>query len=584
MNKRFNVVTVILVAVLVFAGCNNDPDPDDGPDIWKEADIVVVGAGLAGSAAAMTAVEEDPNIKVILIEAGISAGGTMARAAGGMAKVIYDWHDDPTGSRAIWDATMFPTAATNVYTGIPDSGYPDYGKLGALALYAKELYDVVYPRWGIAPVGPWQQIAGQQSMYGGAYTDGKSGGTGAEGARLYNNAVNKFANESNGRFEFIIQCKATDLYRPDGVVSGVYVTHGGTSNKIIKAKKTIIATGGFTQSSSWIKQTNPDFSDYNVAAMADYNRSMAVRDADGGMIQPVRNAGAALYKNWNIHLQGAVYDERLADTGEYRPAFISPIYAVGPQLQMHYQMLINNEGKRFVSENAGVAYGTGPSNRISPNPHGKSYQLGHYLWEEGKPPYFAIFNKDNPSVDVTTPGSTWAGMTPPATAINLNAALEAGVALSIDAVVKGNTLSELADNMKLSATAKAEFLAQAISYNQLVDSATGATGTDTTIDPLNKRASMLTKKFRDGVDGPFYAVKVYPESHISMGGPVTNEHGQIMTAEVNGTPIPNLYGAGEFSNRDYFNWAYQAASSLLLYPAIGRAVAIHAIQAIAAED
>jgi succinate dehydrogenase/fumarate reductase flavoprotein subunit len=206
------------------------------------------------------------------------------------------------------------------------------------------------------------------------------------------------------------------------------------------------------------------------------------------------------------------------------------------------------------------------------------------LWEEGKPPYYAIFNKDNPSVDVTTPGSTWAGMTPPATAINLNAALEAGVALSIDAVVKGNTLSELADNMKLSATAKAAFLVQAASYNQLVDNATDAAGTDTTIDPLNKRASMLTKKFRDGVDGPFYAVKVYPESHISMGGPVTNEYGQIMTAEVDGKPIPNLYGAGEFSNRAYFNWAYQAASSLLLYPAVGRAVAIHAIQAIAAEN
>jgi succinate dehydrogenase/fumarate reductase flavoprotein subunit len=577
--KFLGIMTLVVIIGIGLGACNTDPGSSESA-IWKEADIVVVGAGLAGSAAAMTAVEKDPNLKVILIEAGVSAGGTMARAAGGMAKVIYDWHDDPTSAKTTWDNTMFPSAASNVYTGIANSGYPNYDKLAIMASFAKELYDIVYPRWGIAPVGQWQQIAGMQSMYGGDYTDGKSGGTGAEGARLFNAAVNKFVNESGGRFEFIIQCKATDLYRPDGVVSGVYVTHGGESNKIIKAKKTIIATGGFTQSPYWLKKTNPDLGNYNIAAMADYNRSMAMKDADGGMLQPVIDAGAAIYEKWNVHLQGAVYDERLADTDIYRPAFIQPIYAVGPQLQMYRQMLINNEGKRFVSENAGVAYGSGPSNRIAPAPHGKSYQIGHYLWEEGKPPYYIIFNNDNPPVDVTT--GTWGGMTPPATALNLSDALEAGAALNIDAVVKGTTLAALADKMGLSAAAKANFIDEAASYNQLVDDAVDADDADTTIDPLKKRADLLTKKFRDGIDGPFYAVKLYPESHISMGGPVTNEHGQVMTAE--GRPIPNLYGAGEFSNRDYFNWAYQAASSLLLYPAVGRVVAAHAVEAIAANQ
>lgn len=47
-------------------------------------------------------------------------------------------------------------------------------------------------------------------------------------------------------------------------------------------------------------------------------------------------------------------------------------------------------------------------------------------------------------------------------------------------------------------------------------------------------------------NGPYYAVSIYPGSCSTLGGPMKNEHGQVLDPAEN--PIPRLYAAGCFGN------------------------------------
>ena len=47
-------------------------------------------------------------------------------------------------------------------------------------------------------------------------------------------------------------------------------------------------------------------------------------------------------------------------------------------------------------------------------------------------------------------------------------------------------------------------------------------------------------------NGPYYAVSIYPGSCSTLGGPMKNEHAQVLDPAHN--PIPRLYAAGCFGN------------------------------------
>jgi succinate dehydrogenase/fumarate reductase flavoprotein subunit len=127
-------------------------------------------------------------------------------------------------------------------------------------------------------------------------------------------------------------------------------------------------------------------------------------------------------------------------------------------------------------------------------------------------------------IDFTEANST-------AAPVDLNAALDVAVNLGIGEAFKGNTL--------------------VVDVQNDVD--------------FNKPAAQLTKKI---TQGPFYAVKLYPESHISMGGPVSDATGRVLNEE--GRIIPHLYAIGELSNREFYNVNYVGAASLAPYPAFGQ--------------
>jgi succinate dehydrogenase/fumarate reductase flavoprotein subunit len=567
----FSICAAFLVVALSFVGCSTGDDGgDSGPSVLRDVDIVVVGAGVAGATAALSAVEGYPAVKVVLIDINPVVGGTMYRAAGGTTATVYDMVDSDgnwnTSKRTSYTNSVTYTSTTSVYYG-RTSGYPQWNLLGSISQQVKPTWDGTLAAWNI----------GNGSGTGATYL----ASPGSAGAALYNTAVN-----NADHIEFLGECKATDLYYVGGVVSGVTVTYEG-KNYVIKAKKTILASGGFSKNNqlllekiadtgnpNWSADTpNPDLVP-NMSKMAHYNQSTAANGADGNMLPAVQKAGAAFFKNWSIHLQGLKYDDSLT-VGQNQSAFIQPRYATGPQLQMYAQILVNNEGKRFTTEGRGVAYGTAPNHSDG----------GRALYNEAKPPYYVIFNQDNPGIKSTPwAGSTWNNDDE----VDLTAALNAAAALNNGQVYKDDTIAGLAAKMGVPA---ADFQQTVTAYNGYVDG-----GVDT---QLGKSAAYLTKKFIEsstGANGPFYAVKLYPESHISMGGPVIDANCRVLTEEIYLNPnstaadkarleaavIPNLYAVGEFANRAFYNVNYVGAVSLTMYPATGRIAALHAAQAIVA--
>jgi fumarate reductase flavoprotein subunit len=575
MKERWltGLLSVLLILAVGFMGCSTDDDTPTGPSVLRDVDIVVVGAGVAGATAALSAVEGYPNVKVVLIDISPVVGGTMYRAAGGTTATVYDlvdasgnWNESKRNS---YNNSVTYANESSIYYG-RTSGYPKWDLLGSIAQKTKATWDGTLAHWGI----------GNGSGTGPTY----AASPGSAGALLYDTAV-----KNAEHIEFLGECRATDLYYENDVVSGVIVSYQG-ENYIIKAKKTILAPGGFsknndlllekiadTEKPNWSATTpTPDLVP-NMSKMALYNQSAAANGANGNMIPAVERAGAAFFKNWSIHLQGLKYDDSLT-VGQNQAAFIQPRYATGPQLQMYAQILVNNEGKRFTTEGRGIAYGSAPGHSDG----------GRALYNEAKPPYYVLFNQDNPGIKDTVWGTANNNAWRDDTAVNLTAALDAAAELpNGQEVYKDTTIAGLAAKMGVPA---ANLQATVTTYNGYVDA-----GADS---GFNKQAQYLTKKFIEsgaGANGPFYAVKLYPEAHISMGGPVIDANCRVLTQELYLSPtstnaekaaleaavIPNLYAVGEFANRAFYNVNYVGAVSLTMYPVMGRIAALHAAQEIA---
>ena len=103
-------------------------------------------------------------------------------------------------------------------------------------------------------------------------------------------------------------------------------------------------------------------------------------------------------------------------------------------------------------------------------------------------------------------------------------------------IIKGDTIEELAKKIKDfdhwmdPETLKATF----DEYQEFCEA-----GKDARFDRDAKTLKALDA-------GPYYAVSIYPGSCSTLGGPMKNEHGQVLDTAQN--PIPRLYAAGCFGN------------------------------------
>ena len=527
-----------------------------------ECDILVIGAGIAGATTALTASDElGADGRVILLEADSYIGGSFAMAGGAANGEV---------SAANKDGNISPDWGT-WYGGAPgikgngkgqglnslrfsqENGYPDSGKLTKVAAYAYGLRKDSFPAWGIPVTGKPDDSG--NFIFLDPNDPGIKGGP--AGARSFARALENRDVSKGGNIRLFLNTRVKSFIFDDkNIVIGVNTedTRAGNITKYrFGGKKIIITTGGYSRNNKMLaeyvaEETNPGL---KKMAQADWFRASTAKYHLGDGISLALSAGGVLQKEHYITFDnggyGAGYDrdfpERLpVSPVNYRSALGANVFMDKPLIQMKNYITVNGEGRRFASEdeNIGIVRGS----------------FGNKMIADGKPPYHVIFN----SSPYMSPDGSW----------NLVDALNAGADLTSQIeILRDETLSGLAVKMGMAPAGVSNFLITVDTYNGYVEARCDK--------DFNKAPELLTVKFIDGSagNGPFFAVKVYPGSLSSWGGVETDWRCRLLGKD--GNVIPNLYTAGEVTDRDMFNGLYIGATSLIICPAQGKIAAIDAV-------
>ena len=561
MAKRLAVF--LLIMGVFFAGCLTGSNKGSASSYDGECDILIIGAGIAGSAAALTASDElGANGKIILLEADSFIGGSFATAGGGWnadisavnseGNIKPDWGTWYAGGGGVkgngrdigLNSLRFPQ----------NHGYPDVVKLTKVAAYAFGLRNDSFAAWGI-PMSGNPKESGRSSFLD--PDDPKIAG-GPAGAKAFARALANRDVSKGGNIQLLLNVRARSFIFDDkNTVIGVNAedTRAGNNTKYkFSGKKIIIATGGYSRNNKMLAEyvsdeVNPGF---KKMAQADWFRTVAAKYHLGDGITLALSAGGVLQKDHYIVFDNggfcAGYDkdtpDRLPTTpNNYQSAFRAYVFQGMPLLQMKNYIVVNSEGKRFAGENDDLGIGMG--------------SFGNKMVADGKPPYHVIFS----SQEYMAPNGSW----------NLVDALNAGANLTgQNEILKDDTLAGLAGKMGIASANVPDFLNTVKIYNGYVDAKRD--------DDFNKDADFLTKKFIDGENGPFFAVKVYPGALSSWGGIETDWRSRLL--DKNRNPIPNLYAAGEVTDRDMFNGIYIGSTSLVLGPTQAKIAVIDAVSLI----
>jgi fumarate reductase flavoprotein subunit len=341
-KKWIPALSVMVLLGLSFTGCPIEGEPD-GPD--RTVDVVVVGSGIAGSMAALSAREAGAG-KVLLIEKRAIFGGTAKLSQGGFATAVVNAKNNPQESLDDWKTWMQDG----------DSGYPDYDKFLSVAGQAGDVVEYLRSL-GLSIIG---QVAG---------------GGGALMAKL----EERIADQG---IEVLLDCEATEISLDNnGVVSGILAIHRHRSFRI-KAQNVILATGGFSRNPALVAQwagTNPGLN---------YVVSMADGGSTGEGILMARQLGAALYGSTFTKTAGLQFSATLYGISAFvQPALLSPAPA-----PLSTQILVNSDAKRIMDEAIGGSFGN-----VSSYNSGAAY----IMIKDGRQPYYILYDTDNSPAGMT---------------------------------------------------------------------------------------------------------------------------------------------------------------------------------------
>lgn len=279
-------------------------------------DVVIIGGGGTGLAAAGSAFEQ--GAKVIVLEKQANVGGSTALSGGGIAATGTRFQeelgikDTPEDWMELWEERQS--------TSNPDSQYPDYDRVTTfmddavdtthwLVDYMNHKYAKV-EGYGVDPVAR-------------LHFPEKGG------ADLISNLEKTLRDKG---IDILLETKATELLTDEqGAVVGVKAENAeGTLT--VHAKKVIIAAGGFARNEEMMKQYLPQF-------VEDMDISAAAAGSTGDGILMAEKVGAVLYEDpWVIGL-----------------GMGSRIQELGGLSWDTTKILVNEKGERFFNENSHYA-------------------------------------------------------------------------------------------------------------------------------------------------------------------------------------------------------------------------------------
>lgn len=506
-------------ALTGLAGCAASAEPNavqaSASDIsWdEEFDIVVVGAGLAGSSAAVATALEGNGETCLLLEKGSSPlGGGNSPFSGG--SVIYTDAEHKDGCLKYWKDLRgsFTTTPDDVLEAFVDymATTVDFMKKagakeedftlfepGQVHLLNDGDSDADFSGNSIISCWPEYPEFETSTSVGRMIFSGKEMKT---VSIFMESAVRNHADvitmKTNAALTQLIQDPETKA-----IVGAVYSDGGKTVN--VKANKGVImCLGGF--------ERNPDMLQDYLSISSAYHLAGECNTGDGYKI--CADIGADF---WHMNSMAGTWNGAMKFDGSEHAAWFTlgrqygiTVGVHGRRYYMDVDYVVSQNWYDYANENASLATTT-------------SCRHGHYNF-----------------------GGEWPHVILPATSwfifdeANMDNAVRGGVGVLCEGdpveegwAVKADTIEELASLIDV----PADELAQTVEvWNECC-----ARG----VDYQFYRAPDWQHEV---AEPPFYAIRCEPEFINTDGGPVRNAKAQIIDRE--GNPIPNLYSSGEFGS------------------------------------
>lgn len=490
--KRIIALILAMVMTLSMVACSAEVKnevPSVTADVTKEADIVIVGAGAAGLAAAIEAVDNGAE-SVIVIEKTATTGGSLNFTSGSMsgAETIIQQIDGVEDTKESYVQDILNNGA-------------NLGDKELIEAYVEE--DVAAIQWlwdnGLSDnkfsvdraTGTMSVFAPEHALYSIKRTYKAS----PDDAK-YKSAAHEILDtvakaESKIAFDFQTEAK-TLINNEAGQVLSVVAENANGETVLYTAKKGLImATGGYSGNLKMMGAFTENGENYLVGGSD---------AADGYGIYMMQNVGAFI----DAEKMGYVPTFPMGlDTG-FGPGKIASTY-----MWKNGAICVNQEGLRFVKE-------------TEADPAIREVALE----EQTNAIQYDIFT-DNIIESVETLGSSvfWNFYYGPGKQYH-------------DFVIKADSIEELADKIGVPADNLAKTIAD---YNAHVESGEmDEFGREFTQESLDGNYSVAINK----VEGDkYYAIAQRALVVMTLGGVKTNTDAQVLDAD--GNVIPGLYAAGE---------------------------------------
>jgi tricarballylate dehydrogenase len=478
-------------------------------------DIIIVGAGLAGLSAALTAREHGASVLVLECAPQEERGGN-SRFSNGAMRAVYQGVDDI--EQLVDEIGPEEKKRTDFGEYTREEYFDDMARVtqyrtdpmlaDLLVDHSKDAMTWLRKN-GVKffPLYAWQQRYpdGRIKFAGGSAVETYDGGEGLSNSL--------FAAAERAGVRVMYGTRAISLIEKDGRIAGVVAKRGKETLELF-GNAVVLAAGGFEANSEMrARYLGPGFELAKVRGS---------RFNTGAGLRMALDAGAMPYGNWS-GCHSASWDLNAPDVNEleYGTVFKRDDYLYG--------IMVNTAGKRFVDEGADVrALTYAKLGRVV------LAQPGQIAWQ--------VYDAK------TTP------------------LLHEEYRHRRSARFRANTLEELADKME--GIDKTAFLATVTEFNQAVqrdvpfDSSGAKDGRSTTglTIPKSNWAETLDT-------APYEAYGVTCGITFTFGGVRIAEDGNVL--DVDGVPMPGLFAAGEMvGGLFYFN--YPGGSGLMAAAVFGR--------------
>lgn len=485
-------------AGLALVAVSQSADEEDLEAIEKQADVVIIGGGGAGLAAAISALQNDATV-IVLEKMPVIGGSTII--AGGQYNAVdskrqEQFEMNPALVSEI-EALTTKEAQNETHQRLMDElaeQIQEYTESGAShvfdspQLHALHTYEggdyfgnielIERFAYGAEESVPWLEDLGV------AFQDEIAIVTGALWQRTHQfveplvtgpfKAYQAYIDEVGDRAEIMLDTKALELIEEDGRVIGVKAEQNGNEVIVYANNGVVISTGGFARNNDMVLEYDEHWGD--LEGLDSTNSVSATGD---GIIMG-QEIGASLVGMEYIQLLPVGDPETGGMQGNISKNAANQIF-------------VNNEGHRFVAEDA----------RRDTLTQGLLDQPDQEMW-------IVHDAHEYPSLDVTNDFNE-----------------QIGDLVENGKVVTGDTIEELAENMGVDV---ANFVATVEDYNQVVaGEKTDDFGKSLLQDPIDQ--------------APFYASFRVPTVHHTMGGLEITTNAEVL--DTNGAIIPGLYAAGE---------------------------------------